>query len=772
MVLAGLVEPLESPALDEPLPDWLLPHQADAVARARSILRRFGGVLVADGVGLGKTYIGLALAALERRSGGDAVAVVPAAVRDEWRRAGERVGVRLGAIGHTALWRAPAGDTRSATLVLVDEAHEFRNPLTRRYDALARLAVGRRLVLLTATPLNNDITDLDALLRLFAPEGRFRELGVADLGAAMRAGASGAALALGAVTVCRTRRLVEERFPALRARFPRRALAAPARYDLAAVYGGRLQELLAAVDDLDGSGGERAGALMRLGLLRRLESSRAAFRRTLLRHRDYLDELARAAGAGVAISRREFRASFPRTDEDDAQLVMWPLLKGPADPDALTVVHAWRAVIAHALALVAAGADAPDTKADALEQLLAGRPAGRKVIVFTEYRDTALDLLRRLRRRHRVAAVVGRDAWAGTTPLRRDEALDAFAPSGRRARADALLAADLLIATDVAGAGLNLQDADMVVNYDLPWNPVRLMQRIGRADRLGSPHQSVTLVHMRPANGLSDFTTVLRRLREKLAATGRTIGAEPDPMAALWWVEDGLPSPEAIERESWRRVAVFESRERWRQLAGPRRDDRGPVVAAGLVDDGGPPGAGVLLALSWRSGHRIPLPWVAVGGEPPRHDPEALAALAERAANAIPLHTDPSQLAGVLAAVLPEARGRLAELSAERHGRRPCGPGHRAALERLARASMELRAARADTARLAEAQELLERGITVGADRMLGDLLRRPGSTAGLIRALADLLARAATPAAPRLDGTPRLELVAAIVLAARCPAG
>ena len=65
-VLAGLLDPLETPGGGEPLPAWLLPHQADAVRRSRAILHRFGGVLVADWVGLGKTFVGLALAALER----------------------------------------------------------------------------------------------------------------------------------------------------------------------------------------------------------------------------------------------------------------------------------------------------------------------------------------------------------------------------------------------------------------------------------------------------------------------------------------------------------------------------------------------------------------------------------------------------------------------------------------------------------------------------------------------------------------------------------
>lgn len=325
VLLAGLLEPLDTPLTAETLPAWLLPHQAEAVVRARAILGRFGGALIADGVGLGKTFIGLALAALERARGGDAVAIVPAALRAEWADAMAKTEVPLCLYSHTELARAMPVVSERCSLLLVDEAHGFRNPRTRRYDALARLAVGRRVALLTATPVNNTARDVAALVHLFAAPDRFRELGVADLAAALDEPRPAAALALGAVSVCRTRRLVEQRFPALRDAFPRRVLMPAIRYDLDAVYDGALHALVTALGALS-AGSERGGALMQLGLLRRLESSRAAFRRSLLRHRDFLAEWARARETGVALTRADFRAAFPRHDADDAQLVLWPLL--------------------------------------------------------------------------------------------------------------------------------------------------------------------------------------------------------------------------------------------------------------------------------------------------------------------------------------------------------------------------------------------------------------------------------------------------------------
>ena len=767
VVLAGMLEPLESHGSTPRLPAWLLPHQADAVGRARAILSRFGGVLIADGVGLGKTFIALALAQLERDVGGEAIGLVPASLTTEWRRASDATGVPLTLASHAMLARRAPAVAARCSLVIVDEAHAFRNPRTRRYDALARLAIGKRVVLLTATPLNNSTADLESLVRLFASRDRFREFGVADIAAALSSSDPAAALALGALAVCRTRRLVESRFPELRGAFPRRVLLDPVRYDLAAGFG-PLRELLGALETFAGATGE-AGALLHLGLLRRLESSRAALRRSLARHRDIVEEVIRAGEEGVKLSRAEVRATLLRSG-DSSQMALWSLL-APAGARAAGTLEAARSALSQALELLDASGDR-DPKADALEHLLKGELAGAPAIVFTEFRDTALQLMRRLRHRLRCITVVGDRAWAGTAPLSRREALDGFAPQGRGQAADPLLAADVLIATDVASEGLNLQDARAVVSYDLPWNPVRVMQRVGRIERLHSPHQEIRVAHFVPAGGLRELTSVLRRLRSKLAEAQTSIGAEPDPLAALWWIDAGPPGAETLERESWRRVAPFEARERWRSLGGPvRRWPRTPVLTAGIAGDDGPAEAGILLALEWRGGRRIPLPFVVRAGRQPARDPEALGALAERALRATPLPAATSQFAELLAGVMPDARAALVALSAARHGTTSADDGRQAALEVLVRGSLRSHRERSDGSALERAATALGRELPVGLDRLIGRLAREGGAPVDLAVRITELVETAMPPSGPPLDGTPRLVLVAAIVLASRCAA-
>lgn len=772
-MLATLVAPLELPAPRVTPPPWLLPHQADAVLRARAILDRFGGALVADGVGLGKTYVALALAELERAAGGDALVVAPAALRQEWQRAASEVGARLAFVSHTALARSRPRLGQAVTLLVVDEAHGFRNPRTRRYDALARLATGRRVLLLTATPINNSASDLAALIHLFAGAGDFRPFGVGDLFEALRAGdGDGAALALGALTVSRSRRLVEAQFPALRGAFPRRESLPPVRYDLDAVYGGALHDILDAIAELDAdrAPAERGAALLALGLLRRLESSRPAFVRTLRRHREFLREWAEARESGRTLGRAAFRAAVANAG-DDSQLVLWPLLLGADTGATPPAAHPWRAAIERALDLALA-APGHDAKLRALEALLLGPLRGRKTIVFTEYRDTALAVARHLRQRVRLLCVAGDGAWAGAERLPRSEALDAFAPRARGAPLHALLAADVLVATDVASEGMNLQDASAVVNFDLPWNPVRVMQRIGRIDRLHSAHAAVTVAHLVPDHGLHDLTGTLRTLRAKLAVLPAAAAPEPDPLSALWWLDADEPLPEALERESWRRVEPFEARERWRAAIRPVHATGGACVAAGIARDDQPPAAGILLALEWPGGAPIPLPFVIAPGGECRCDPAALGALAERALASAPLCAAPADFATALAAALPEARRRLLEYSAARHASRPQGPGRAAALRCLAQAGRAAARSRDEPALelLSRLTTALSRELPAGLDRVILDACQRRG-IADVGPALEPLLRNCPPPpgaAVPR--GSPQLRFVAALAIAGRCP--
>src|SRR6266702_2952330 len=447
-------------------PAWLAPHQIPAAKRLSAIISRYGGALLADDVGLGKSYVALAVALARQQP---FVLVVPAVLVSQWRGLLDRFGVTdTSIVTHESLsvhaYRPSPSSTVPYRLFVIDEAHRFRNPETNRYRALARLVVGSRVLLVTATPIHNCVADLLYLLRLFLREHTLAALGVPSLRNAARreADRSLAHAAVARLIVARSRERVQTGYDGgpVSMVFPRSTTEA-----LRAGPGSEalIADLAGGVAALRAGGG--AAPLLRLMLLRRLGSSLAAFRTALTRHDAYLDLAARAATEGRALTPREFQRCFPRAAESDIQLVLFPLLLDEADRGPAQFA-ADRRTVARLRDLLAR-APGGDPKADGLERLLSPPPA--KTIVFTDAQPTARYLLQRLRH-YRVAAVfghVGRFA-AGDAP--RQEVLRAFAPRAQGGpRPPAALETDVLIATDLLSEGLNLQDAERVVHYDLPW---------------------------------------------------------------------------------------------------------------------------------------------------------------------------------------------------------------------------------------------------------------------------------------------------------------
>jgi hypothetical protein len=439
-----------------------------------------------------------------------------------------------------SLGRWPA-DVDACDLVVVDEAHAFRNPATRRHRSLAWLCRSARVVLLTATPINNSLMDLYFLFRLFIGDGALDDLGVPDLRAAFRAAVDAGGpvrppldAAIDALTV-RTRSSSGVRAATGDARDgPSRVRPAPVRYDLdvggegvRGIIDGIRRLDLAAYSVSQAGRPPAGGELLRFGLVKRLESSTVAFSTSARAVRRYLEAFADAARVGFWLSpasRRAFAAGDP------GQLLLAPLalprLPSGCDPDRLAASALADAGLLREMVDRASERFACDRKAQALETLLADRLAGHKVLVFTEFRDTAIHLWKVLRRHFRVGLIHGARALLGDQPAGRLDVVRRFAPLANGASPDPVERVDILIATDVLAEGFNLQDAADVVSYDLPWNPVRLIQRVGRIDRAGSPHRTVRCHNFLPDRTLDLYLGLVDRIGAKLetirAGPGRT----------------------------------------------------------------------------------------------------------------------------------------------------------------------------------------------------------------------------------------------------------
>lgn len=500
----------------------LHPHQREAVARLRALLDAHGGALLADEVGLGKTYVALAIAARFGRT----VVVAPASLRAMWQRASRVAAVPVAIFTHEAL-SAGARIGERPDLVIVDEAHHARNPATRRYRQLGTLCDGARVLLLSATPVHNSPRDLAALLALF-------------LGGAVHADDPGS---LSAYVVRRDHAAARSRVPVPLVRAAR-WLTIP-QTEVAA----QIRALPPPVPLADG---DTCGTLVAHSLLRQWASSGgalvAACERRLLR----AAALEAVLRAGRLPSRHEM---LDWVVGDDAVQLAFPELLAVAsgDPRMLAAVLAHAAAVRSLRDTVRAD-DRPDRWRARLVRAVRRRHAGAKVTAFSVYADTVTALFRRVRSDGGVAALTARGALVAGGALTRDEAIARFAPiaSGAREppRAERI---DLLLATDLLSEGVNLQDASVVIHLDLPWTAARLEQRVGRVARIGSAAKEVSVYALAPPEDSERHLAVEALLRRKLHGARTTVGAAPTSLPRS---QGQLPLPEsAVHRgEALRRL--------------------------------------------------------------------------------------------------------------------------------------------------------------------------------------------------------------------------
>jgi superfamily II DNA or RNA helicase len=523
----------------------LAEFQEAGARRAARILEARGGVVIADAVGLGKTYVALALIEEELRRGGSVVVAIPAALRPAWRnllrRMSPRYRPRIHVLSHALLSRGRYSATLpgSVGLVVVDEAHRFRNPATRRHAALTELCRGARVALLTATPINNAPHDLYVLLRLFLTDDAFVGLGVPSLHELFSGGTPDPEMlrrVLREVVIRRSRSMIGARDAVPVAagqaiRFPRRAEPRIVRFEDA-----RIPRLVAGIAALEltaytvrpgDPGSTGVEALVRLGLLKRLESSATALASSVGRQLSFYLAFIAALEAGRLLGARHAAGPAAGREADPLQLVLIDLVAGPCPPglDTAAILASARRDVAR-MRRMHRLLHGPDPKLDALRGLLASL-APERCLVFTEFRDTAEHLWRSLANILPLARIDGHGAWLGARPASRAAIVRRFAPrSNGAAEPPTRERVGVLVATDVLAEGMNLQDARHVVCYDLPWNPVRLMQRIGRVDRLGSPHDEVVPHLFLPATGLEEILGLTRRLRVKLGSIAAAMGDE------------------------------------------------------------------------------------------------------------------------------------------------------------------------------------------------------------------------------------------------------
>lgn len=634
-------------------------YQKEAYWALMKIARQHGGAFLCDGVGLGKTFVGLML--IERlvlHEGKRVVLFAPKASKEgvwephlrEWLRHIGGVGgaadfSNLAVFSHTDLNRKgdfPERFRRIAELadaVVIDEAHHFRNPGRRnegsngsdpsRYYRLYQLlddAVRPKLVfLLTATPINNRLSDFRHMAELFTgrDEAHFaRTLGVNNLRAHFNTMEKALRNIVGSDAIDVSEHLTEAqqilaadeifkklvvqrsrayaRESQIRERgnavtFPERRPPRVADYSIRKTYG-RLLDMFekafqktkplftlpmyyplawyrgddASIDPFEKNRQRQVVSLIRTQFLKRFESSVVAFELSCDRlmkkllafaevhseteaEKNRLDRW-KAQNATILSDSRRRQLDVREDDEEEADEDVVPpeflnaiekLDRGEYDvSEMMQETFLDLDQIVNFLEEVRQFEPRHDDKLQKLIRLLRSKDlADQKVLIFTEFADTA----RYLRREFEKAAIEGVEQVDSASKGNRATVIRRFSPYYNGTTSDELTRKGLdeirvLISTDVLSEGLNLQDASRMINYDIHWNPVRLMQRIGRVDRRMNPEVEARLVrdhpeaeasrgkvffwNFLPPDELNAILSLYTRVTQKTLLISKTLGIE------------------------------------------------------------------------------------------------------------------------------------------------------------------------------------------------------------------------------------------------------
>jgi hypothetical protein len=604
----------------------LFKFQRDGVVGAIDKLERHGGCIIADSVGLGKTFEALAIIKYYELRNDRVLVLVPKRLRDNWSiyKANDRRNIlaadrfNYDVLNHTDLSRdsGMSGDIDLANvnwgnydLVVIDESHNFRNKITHkdresRYGRLMRKiiqdGVKTRVLMLSATPVNNRLADLKNQIA-FVTEGidtALLEHGIPSIEATVRQAQlqfnrwlkieeperTPTALMdmlgfdyfklLDLLTIARSRKHIEKYYGlADTGKFPQRlkpinkkpdvdrtgefrsirdinteilrlnlSAYAPLKYvlphrqaDYDAKYSTQIRGGESFFRQVDRE--ESLVHLLRVNVLKRMESAVSSFTLTLERqlkdvestiekirsHADSIDEI---DIEDVDIDDPAFETLLVgrkvKVLLQDVDRIRWEQDLVEDRNRLATLLSAARHVTA-----------ARDAKLAELKQLISQKciapinPGNRKVIVFTAFADTAHYLYDQIsgwalsELGLHSALVTGAGRNQTTLPDSRKDLssiLTAFSPRSKERPEDMQGDGeiDLLIATDCISEGQNLQDCDFLVNYDIHWNPVRIIQRFGRIDRIGSTNKVIQLVNFWPNIELDEYINLEQRVSGRM----------------------------------------------------------------------------------------------------------------------------------------------------------------------------------------------------------------------------------------------------------------
>ena len=597
---------------DSEIVQQLADFQKVAVRQAVQIIRDYGGVFVADVVGLGKSFIGTAIVKhFERTNHARPLIICPAALTDMWERYNEvyELNARVLSMGYLREDDETAAnpllkDTKyhDRDFVLIDESHNFRYPDTQRYKLVQQfLSTGRQCCFLTATPRNKSAWDVYYQIKLFHQNDKtdlpIDPPDLKEYFKLIEKGEKQLPALLSNVLIRRTRNhilrwygfdsMTHQKVDPSNFRqyldgkkrayvivggkhqfFPKRELDT-IEYSIEATYQGLYQELRGYLGKsrkgypIEPVPGElsyaryaiyhfvtkdkqkrepyaslhRAGmnlrGLVRVLMFKRFESSVFAFSETIKRllvvHQRFSDALAQ--GIVPAGDKAEDLLYEPNYGEEQDFMDALRAASGKYNVADFDIDRLRRHIdhdielLKKMLKLVEPVTPDKDAKLQKLIMKLNEKPLkDGKRLIFTQYADTARYLYANLNPQAKRADI---DViFSGDKS--KTKVVGRFAPKSNPEYQFASGEKELMtvIATDVLAEGLNLQDCDKIINYDLHWNPVRLIQRFGRIDRIGSDYDVIYGFNFLPETGIERNLGLRQKLHNRIQEIHDTIGED------------------------------------------------------------------------------------------------------------------------------------------------------------------------------------------------------------------------------------------------------
>ena len=562
----------------------LAQFQEDAIARIWTRMNKYGGCVVADSVGLGKTWIAKKI--LEKTGyyqRKNILIVCPAQLREMWRRELKKIDVKENILSQEDLasekfldkaLRALGGKFDNVELIVVDESHNFRNPLSNRWDNFFTLVndniakKGKRphMLFLTATPINNTPWDLywQIMLLVLMDESAFIKENIPNLFKFFKQAKDNPSLLndlLNEVSIRRTRDYIIENYPEAfivrelpngevieqKIIFPERVLE-NINYELNKAYKGMYKEISDTITEKltmayykileyrkEGLRTEEErlalgrmiaiGGIFRTILLKRLESSVDAFRKSVHNHIKFLDKLKSYLKSGKLLTKKTFFKYLMIADEEleeeelndelaDFKIKDYDSEKLFKDIDddikLLNVI------------LIKVNTIKPedDSKLKVLKEKLLELSKDGQLVLFTYYADTLNYIHNEIIKdkrflKLRVEAVSG-SGLTSKNPQQREKLIDDFIAEK----------INILLSTDVLSEGQNLQSSKYLINYDLHWNPTRMIQRAGRIDRNGSPYKKIFVYNFFPEDELEELLKLVEILQNKIIGIDKAVGLD------------------------------------------------------------------------------------------------------------------------------------------------------------------------------------------------------------------------------------------------------